>query len=66
MAGKIKNLIDLLIQQRSQGNRAIVYALRVKLILKGINPDDYSANSPDDPETIASVKAIAQELGVEI
>ena len=66
MAGQINNLINSLIEKRSRGNQAIVYALRVKLILKGVHPDDYSDPSPDDPETIARVKQIAEELGVNI
>ena len=37
MAGKVKMLIDSLIEQRSQGNEAIASTTRTKLLLKGVN-----------------------------
>jgi hypothetical protein len=36
------------------------------LILKGVNPDRYTAESPDDPAVITKVLAIAAELGVHL
>ncbi len=37
---------------------------KTKLILKGFDPDRFSANSPDDPVVMAQVRAVATELGV--
>jgi hypothetical protein len=37
MAGKIKKLIDSLIEQRSQGSASIATTTRTKLLLKGID-----------------------------
>lgn len=64
MAGHIKQMIDSIIERRSRGNATIALITTTKFILKGINPERFSATSPDDPVMIARVKAIAAELGV--
>ena len=66
MAGRAKQLIDSIITQRSKGNAAVAKAVRAKFILKGINPDSFSAGSPDDPTTIQKLEALAKELGVSV
>ena len=64
MAGQIKKMLDQIIETRSQGELIIALTTRTKLVLKGINPDNYGSDSKDDPEIIARVKEIARELGV--
>lgn len=64
MAGKIKTMIDKIIDNKSRGNAAIASCTRTKLILKGIAVDKYTANSPDDQEVINKISQIAKELGV--
>ena len=68
MAGQIKRILDRIVEQRPQGDNVIASTTRTKLILKGINPKNYTENyiddSEDDPETTAEVKKIANELGV--
>ncbi|UWG98965.1 diguanylate cyclase [Dehalobacter sp. DCM] len=49
MAGKIIEIIDSIIQERSKENPIIVEMTKAKLILKGINPDHYTRTSEDDP-----------------
>ncbi len=66
MAGQIKRFLDQIVEQRSQGDNTIASTTRTKLILRGINPRNYTNDSADDPETIAEVRKIAQELGVTI
>ena len=66
VAGEIKRLLDLIIEQRSRGSETIRQTTRVKLMLKGVPPDRYNQDSPDDPEIIARLKTIASEMGVEI
>lgn len=64
MAGKVKQMIDKLILEKSKGNKVIENCTRTKLILKGISVDKYTASSPDEPEVIEKILKIAQEFGV--
>ena len=64
MAGRIKQLIDSIILKRAKGNQAIAQAVKAKFVLKGINPDIYSAGSADDPAVIKKLEILAKELGV--
>jgi hypothetical protein len=64
MAGQIKRMIDSILQQRSKGNSTLLLTTKTKLILKGINPERFTATSPDDEDVMARVRALAAELGV--
>lgn len=66
MAGKAKRLIDTIISQRSKGNPAVAKVVKAKFVLKGINPDNYTAGSADDPALIQKLEALARELGVNV
>lgn len=66
MPGKIKHLTDTIIEERAQGNPTIANTTKTKLILKGINPDAYTSSSPDDPEVIEKLRALADELGIRV
>lgn len=66
MAGQIKNMIDSILQQRTKGNATLLITTRTKLILKGVNPDNFTSASTDDPALIAKVRAIASEWGIKI
>jgi len=48
MAGKIKKMIDAIIEQRSKGNPAVVSSTKIKFIMKGIYPDKFD----QDPVTL--------------
>ena len=48
MAGKIKKMIDGIIQQRAKGNPAVVSSTKIKFIMKGIYPDKFD----QDPVTL--------------
>jgi hypothetical protein len=50
MAGEVKRLIEELMRVRSKGNPALEPFVRVHLILNGIHPDEYTADSPSDPD----------------
>ena len=39
---------------------------KTKLILKGVDPDDYSLGSEDNPDIISKLEHIAAEMGVVI
>jgi len=62
MAGKIKQMIDTIIAQRSKGNSMLVGVVKTKLMLKGIDPNKFTAQSPDDPAILAKLEAIGREL----
>ena len=64
LAGKIKEIIDSIILQRSKGNPAIAETTKAKFILKGINPNKFHNFSPDDPEIMEKVRNIAKQLKV--
>ncbi len=58
MAGKAKEIIDILISKRSKGNPEIAKALRAKLLLKGINPDNYTDSTPDNAAMLAKLQSL--------
>ena len=62
MAGQIKKLIDSIIEQRAQGNKVLEGVVKMKLILKGIDPKMYSAQSEDDPAVIGKLLDLMHEL----
>ncbi len=62
MAGKIKNMIDAFVNQRAQGNTVLEGVVKIKLILKGIDPKLYTAESEDDPAIIAKLEELMKEF----
>lgn len=59
-------MIDAILEKRSKGNATIALTTKTKFVLKGINPDRFDSNSPDDPAVVAKIKTIAAEMGVSI
>ncbi|WP_292522473.1 hypothetical protein [Methanoculleus sp.] len=66
MTGKIKRMIDIIIEKRSNGNEVLKNTTRTKLIIKGYNPDRWTLQSEDDPAKIAELKQIARDMGIEL
>jgi hypothetical protein len=64
LSGKIKKLIDQIIEERSNGNPAIAEMTIAKLILKGLNPNKFDSCSADNPEIISKLLDIAKQLNV--
>lgn len=64
--GRTRLILDSIITQRSGGDPMIAKLIRTKLILKGINPDTYSLDTPDDPNLVNRLMELAKKLGVEI
>ena len=62
MAGRIKQMIDGILARRAKDNEMLGRVIKTKLILKGINPERYSAQSFDDPIIIAKLEKMAQDL----
>jgi len=66
MPGQTRRMLDSIVEQRSKGNPTLRAVTVTKLILKGIDPDRFTATSPDDATVVAKVRAIAAELGVKV
>ena len=64
MSGQVMVLINRLIDTRAKGNPIVATTTRTKLLLKGIKPDSWTADSPDDATMIAKVREAAREMGV--
>lgn len=66
MSGQIKKMIDTIILKKSKGIPGLVYSMKIKLLLKGIDPNLYNKSSDDDPIMLEKVRQVAIELGVNI
>jgi len=64
MPGKIKRMIDSILEQRSQGDPLLLKTTRTKLMLKGIDLDKYTAHSEDDPAVIQKIERLLNELDI--
>ncbi|MDS0526262.1 FIST C-terminal domain-containing protein [Clostridium sp. SHJSY1] len=62
MPGKVKEMIEEIIEERSKGNPAIREMTKAKLILKGLNPNKFNKYSYDDPKIIEKLWNIKREL----
>jgi hypothetical protein len=62
MAGKIKKMIDSIIEQRAKDNAMLAGVIKTKLMLKGIDPSKFSAQSDDDPAIIGKLEALMKDL----
>jgi hypothetical protein len=50
MAGRVKQLIDELMELRGAGNEGVAHFMRAHLMLLGIDPSRYTETSPDDQQ----------------
>ena len=62
MAGKVKEMIDTIINQRTKDNPMLVGVIKTKLMLKGIDTNKFTAHSEDNPAIIAKLEALINEL----
>jgi hypothetical protein len=65
MGGTAKKLVDLLISEKSKGNRDIENFIRVKLSMKGIPVNKLTDDTTDDPVVINKIKDVLKEFGVQ-
>jgi len=63
MPGKVKRMIDSIIEQRSRGDPVLLKTTKTKLMLKGINPDRFTLKSEDDPKILEKLNKLMKELG---
>lgn len=64
MAGQAKKLIDKLVALRSKGDDTLIQTTVTKLILKGIDPNRFTAVMEDDPVVLAKIAAAAKDFGI--
>lgn len=62
MAGKIKMMIESIIEQRAKDNAMLQGVIRTKLMLKGIDPKKYTLQSDDDPAIISKLELLVKDL----
>ncbi len=62
MAGKVKQMIDTIVNQRAKDNPMLVGIIKTKLMLKGIDTNKFTALSEDNPVIIAKLEALIKEL----
>jgi hypothetical protein len=62
MAGRIRRMIDSVIQQRAVGNPMLEKIIKTKMILKGVNPNKYTLESDDDPVVLEKLERMLREL----
>ncbi len=67
MAGRVKVLIEELVALRTRApdgtaNAALVPFVRAHLIIRGINPDHFSSQSPDDPKVVQQIERMIEEF----
>ncbi|WP_419661883.1 uncharacterized protein Dvar_23240 [Desulfosarcina variabilis str. Montpellier] len=64
--GRTRLIIDSIITQRSGGDPMVAKTTRIKLMLKGINPDIHTLDTPDDPQIIQRLNDIAKNMDIQI
>jgi hypothetical protein len=62
MAGEVKRLIDELMRLRTKGNSMLEPFVRVNLMLSGIDPNQYTADSPSDPDAEQKVRKMIDDF----
>lgn len=62
--GRTKRILDRILQQRSAEGPARTMALRTKLLLRGIDPENFTERTPDDPAILRQVQEIARRMGL--
>jgi len=62
MAGQAKKMIDSIIEQRAKGSKVLEGVVKTKLILKGIDPKNFSETTPDDLAVISRLHQLMLEL----
>jgi hypothetical protein len=56
MAGKIRQMIDQILNQKAKDNPMLQRVIKTKLMLKGVNPKKYTLETPDDPVIIQKLE----------
>jgi hypothetical protein len=55
-------MIDSIVESRSHGDEVAAAGVRVRLLLRGIDPNQYGPASEDDPVIIAKLKGMMADF----
>ena len=58
MAGKIRQMIDLIMDRKAKGDPRMEDILTAKMMLKGIHPNSFTEQSDDDPAILAKLQSM--------
>ncbi|MBS3771469.1 MAG: hypothetical protein V5A59_08225 [Bacteroidales bacterium] len=64
--GKAKKMIDELIEKKAQSNSFQINNIKMKLMFKGIIPDDITDDTPDTEELISKIEGVAEQFEVNL
>ena len=64
--GKAKKMIDELIEKKAQGNTFQINNIKMKLMFKGIMPDNITEATPDTDELISKIEGVAEQFEVNL
>jgi len=64
--GKAKQLIDDLIEKKAQGNNFQATNIKMKLMFKGIMPDEITDDTPDTEDLINKIKEVYEQFNLTI
>lgn len=64
--GKTKDLIDELIKKKANGNSFQEHNIKMKLMFKGIYPDNITHDTPDSDDVISKIHEIAGNFNVNL
>ena len=66
MPGEVKKILDHLIESRSEGSDLIAWDVEAKLVMAGMDPQEFSLTSEDSASKVAKAKAIATLMDVDL
>jgi hypothetical protein len=61
MAGRVKALIDELLQLRAKGVPSLEHYVKANLALNGIDPEQYTETSADIPTAVLTLERMIQD-----
>ncbi|MGM0529993.1 MAG: hypothetical protein ACQER7_01425 [Bacteroidota bacterium] len=64
--GKAKKMIDELIEKKAQGNNFQITNIKMKLMFKGINPEDITDETSDTDELISKIEEVAEQFNINL
>jgi hypothetical protein len=64
--GKAKKMIDELIEKKARGNNFQINNIKMKLMFKGIIPDNIKEDTPDTEELISKIEEVAEQFSINL
>jgi hypothetical protein len=64
--GKAKRLIDELIEKKAQGNKLQISNIKMKLMFKGVMPDEITHETVDTEDIINRIVEVAKDFNIQL